>query len=464
MRDRFGFRRSHVGSEYATGAGSAIGNDQTIVMMLWMRAHHGSTTGAYVEEWFLHETVADDHLGFFRLNNAIVFVNGRGGAYSPVTVPIPDSGDHLWCLVEDRLHARMDCYLDGIFVGTTGAASDPDFTTGANILLQIGHDAGGALSKYKDVTWRALALSMDWGDTATRDEFADWFRGMKDPHSPVHPDLLALEDDVYHDFYPGEGEHDDTDIEDVGTTGDDLTIQGGLTIRQIRERCLVPKAIPRRTWYSPQAGATATTGAHDFGVTGTTFMMRILLGDMHHIGASPTLMILDSGGGDMVKIYVWSGVQRIYTTNGGGNPSTMPAEGDMLRGGDLWIAKASSTVYYYWNGQYIHRHTQAGGPIDLSGNLTLTLDSDGGRISRVAVWSPDAIPATFLDEIRDCCMDPEADPPSLTAKRIDFPLHSGILTAAGSTDVANQGAGGGTLVLSAGRDTSCVETFHGMDP
>jgi len=427
MRDRFGFRRSYQGAE-------------------WAQCSPATSIPANV-------TRSDDTLK----------LGVNDGGWQTHDIPIPDSGDHLWCVVVDRDNTLLDAYLDGTLVGTTALTNDPDLLDDNQI--QLNNSTGGANSSFSNTDWRGVILTFAAGSTPTQAELAEAFRAMRDPHYPgLHPTLSAAAGSVYNDYQLGDGEHDETDIEDVGTTGDDLTIQGGLTIRQIRERCLVPKAIPRRTWYSPQAGATATTGAHDFGVTGTAVIMRVILGDMHHIGASPTLMSLDSGGGDLIKIYVWSGVQRVFATNGGAGPSTMAVEGDMLRGGDLWIVKLSSTVYYYWNGQYIHRNTQAGGPIDLSGNLTLALDSDGGRISRVAVWSPSAVPGTFLDEIRGCCMNPESDPPSLTDKRIDFPLHSGILTAAGSTDVANQGAGGGTLVLSAGRDTSCVEAFHGMDP
>ena len=119
-----------------------------------------------------------------------------------------------------------------------------------------------------------------------------------------------------------------------------------------------------------------------------------------------------------------------------------------------------TTVTIYLNGQPGRSITLARA-VDLTGTCRHEIDGDANDNCRFAAWNPASVPASLLDEIRACVMNPEKDPPSLSNKRVDFPLNETTLPLATSTTVANQGSGGGTLTLSAQRSVSTKVMFSG---
>lgn len=124
-------------------------------------------------------------------------------------------------------------------------------------------------------------------------------------------------------------------------------------------------------------------------------------------------------------------------------------------------------MYEIANGQWIKTPAALAAALDLTGNSATYIKyatGDRADVCRIAAWNPATVPATLLDEIRACVCDPENDPPSLTNKLVDFPLHSGLLPLGTETTVANQGTGGGTLTLSAARSTSCEVMLQGHNP
>jgi len=233
-------------------------------------------------------------------------------------------------------------------------------------------------------------------------------------------------------------------------TGGDLTIGGGLKIqdaRTIAERVAQP--LPSRNWYTLNPATSGSTGAHDFGFHASNpVIARMLTGQFHDMPTVAGPGIEAATSGDRIRHRVDGSARRIQS-KASRTPVNMYLDPDQkARGGDIWVVCNGTVHDYYIDGQRVFTDNTFGVDLNLSGNCTLTLD--GRReCCRMAVWQMSSVPASLEQEIMDCCMDPERDPPSLTGKIVDFPLCDGILTGA---TVANQGTGGGTLTLTSATD------------
>jgi hypothetical protein len=219
----------------------------------------------------------------------------------------------------------------------------------------------------------------------------------------------------------------------------------------------------RRTWYAPKGTNTGTTGAHDFGFVPGPIVIRCLFGDVAHLAVSSGSQI--TGAADWVVMPYTSPptVPRLVARASDGSSYVINLSADQYKNGeDLFVIIDGTSVKYLLGG-----HRIASGatvvPISFAGNLTVFVDGRGPG-SRVAAWNPSSISSTLEAEIAACVNDPESDPASLTNKRIDYKLDSEHLPLPTSTDVVNDGLGGWTLVLGAGRDTSCKVVQQGYSP
>jgi len=233
-------------------------------------------------------------------------------------------------------------------------------------------------------------------------------------------------------------------------TGGDLTIGGGLKIqdaRTIAERVAQP--LPSRNWYTLNPATSGSTGAHDFGFHASNpVIARMLTGQFHDMPTVAGPGIEAATSGDRIRHRVDGSARRIQSKASGTQVNMYLDPDQNARGGDIWVVCNGTVHDYYIDGQRVFTDNTFGVDLNLSGNCTLTLD--GRReCCRMAVWQMSSVPASLEQEIMDCCMDPERDPPSLTGKIVDFPLCDGILTGA---TVANQGTGGGTLTLTSATD------------
>ncbi len=256
-----------------------------------------------------------------------------------------------------------------------------------------------------------------------------------------------------------------TTVTNLGTGGA-FTISGGLQIQSVRTRAeRVSWWVPRRTFFSLRPGYTGSAAAVDFGLALQPPVMRLLFGKVRHRpGGTYNLATINNvavtsllgllGIASDPPSHAYFVVNSVYLA--------IPLFGDQLDGGDLWLIPNGTDCRLILNGQHVGQLTIAQA-INLVGACTVSLDGRGA-CSRIAIWNPATVPATLEAEIRACCMNPDADPPSLMNKRVDFKLDSAHLPLATSTTVSNDGLGGGTLTLSAQRSTSCEVMLAGQNP
>lgn len=247
-------------------------------------------------------------------------------------------------------------------------------------------------------------------------------------------------------------------------TGPDLTIGGGLNVEDIRTREEgVAKRIPEKTFYTVAGTYSGSTGAHDFGFgSSNPVIIRMITGPFGGPATVAGPGIEAATSGDRVRHRLDGSAQRLQSKASGTQVNMYFDHQQMSLGGDIWVVCSGTVHDYYWNGQHVFTDNTFGGALDLSGNCTVTFD---GRCHccRFAAWQMSSVPTNIVQDIRDCCLDPETDPISLTGKLIDFPIKSDLIGSGDST-VANQGSGGGTLTLTGTRANACAEMFHGSNP
>jgi len=229
-------------------------------------------------------------------------------------------------------------------------------------------------------------------------------------------------------------------------TGGDLTIGGGLAIEAVRTRAeMVSPKITERSFFSLKGNYSGSTGVHDFGFHASDpVIIRMMTGAFKGLPTVAGPGIEAATSGDRVRHRLDGSAQRLQSKAAGTQVNMYMDPTQRGRGGDLWVICNGTTHDYYWSGQHVFRDTSFGAAIDLSGDCTVTLD---GRCQccRMAVWQMSTVPGDLVQELRDCCMDVESDPPSLGTPALDFPLRDGVISG---TSVPNQGSGGGTLTLS----------------
>jgi len=389
----------------------------------------------------------------FRWRNA-AGLQDRSISYKPEV-------DALYVQIADRDNTRVQVFVDAVRVDDNAMSRDPDFSGAC-----MGRIGDGVSACCSHTLWRSLIVSIAPGSTPTEAQWSAIMKRMLNPHSSIHPALSAINGSFAVEWRPGEGVYGSGTIQNELNPGtDDLTWQGGVTVEDVRVRARTGFRKPEKTLYGLEPGYTATTGNVDFGFAAQPVVARLVWnGHQTNTGS----------GADIARIRTQASTYQLGMFDSATGisvacresvtPWTVPVlVGDQVNGGDIWLVFSGTSYLVYLSGQPTHDYT-IGEAINLSGNCLVELDGSRGLNCRIAAWNPTSIPATLEQEIRDCCMNPEKDPPSLTNKRVDFPLSSEFLTGAASTDVPNQGLGGGTLVLSAGRDTACKPMIVGYSP
>jgi len=466
LKDCLGLQRSWKGTEWAQKAGStAIPNNETIVVLNWAR-HKLTATGMGSKRYVgvgPCESVGGERASVMRQDDTL-YLGAYGAAWQQLPVAIPDESDHLWALVIDRDNGQLEAWLDSAKANSAALTQDPDLT--ANNQIQLNDSTGDV---YSDTHWAGAVFSLTPGATPTQAQWAEILGWMADPENGVHPLLEAAIGTHDALWRYGEGIYGATTIENERNPGtDDLTLQGGLKVEDIRTRCMVPVRQTEKTFYNVEPGYTATTPATGFGFTASDpIVVRFMPGDLRGMGYgghtllylvnaawSHRFMITGNSSPDQVSL-------RIVTA---GVHDFVALKGDQLEGGDIWMTADGTAREFLLNGQEIGEATAAGA-VNLSGNCTAGMNPVHGPSlgCMVRAWQMSSLPATLKDEIRECVMNPEKDPPSLTGKRVDFPLRSDLL-GAGDAWFNNQGLGGGIMNLSAARSTSCREFIAGWNP
>lgn len=458
LKDVLGFRRPWMVNQWAQKAAStAIPNNETIVVMNWASHDLGATVASqhYVGVGPT-ETGAGERVSVLRQGDTL-YLGAYNVAWQQILLDIPDNHPHLWTLICDRDNTLLEAWLDDQLMDSVALTQDPDLT--ANNQIQLNNSSAGL---YSDTHWKGAVFSLTNGSTPTAAQWRDILREIVNPQAALP---TALTDAIgTHDamWYLGEGSNTDTDLENDRNPGtDDLAIQGGLTIADIRTRLQHPRALTQRTFYSLTPTYTATTGAVDFGfVGGTSDEFRVLFDGMapeDHVGAELT----NAAGTHYFRIERVAGVPRIAVRAGGAVVTMDLSEDQFENGGDIAIGAISTTAHVCVNGQRIEQLAM-GASMDLSGNCVVNLDGRS-RCCLIEGYNTFTSPGDFCAIV--CCtvQQPERTLVNLATPLIRFPIQSNLIAAGGAT-VANQGSGGGTLTLSAIRSTSCTEVRHGYDP
>jgi hypothetical protein len=459
--DRVGLRRSWQDDEEAIIDPTTANppNNETICLMNWMRCDlDANVSSDHFVGLFLHRNVTGHAVAMLRNGDAFN-MGSYNAAWQYFNVAIPDTNDHLWCVVVDRDNTQLEAWLDGVKVESAALTQDPDLTAALKHTFN-----NSTAEEYSDITWRGITMTFANGSTPSNANLALAFKGMRDPnYSGLHPILSTAKGSYYSDYSPGEGIYGANTVTDNGDNGDDLTYQGGDTFQVIRTRARTPVRIPQKSYYGLTDNYLATLISVDFGFAVQPVIIRAVMGDcrIRRTGTQETIVFTDTGATDYMRLMTLSGATYVRMRSSGAN-KTCILDSEQPDGGDLWIICNGTDVDYYWSGVHIFDDTLAAA-LDLSGTCTITMDGEGGACCRLAAWNPATVPGTLVAEIQECAMNPELDPASLTNKLVDFPIRSDLVAAGGST-IANQGTGGGTLSLSAIRSTSCKEIFVGHDP
>lgn len=466
-RDRLGSQAPR-GTTYrpSTATYPAIPNNESVAFFAWFKVTEPINASANdFFTWYVADIAVGLDQFYVYAGAGGVYVRTRtaGGIQTTTFILVP-IGEHFLVGLIDRVNTRLRVWLDAVNVVDDALVRDPQW--GGGVALVALDSIAGANLLTTFTNWRGVLMSFVAGSVPSLVQMTEWLKPMCNPEYPIHASLLTIAGTRRSDWRPGEGVYGTSTVTDNGPTAADLTWQGGIQVQQVRTRDRTPLRNPRRTFYSLKPGYTATTGAVGYGFAVQPVIARFVYGPPD--GSSATYgCYLGAGAGNKGFYFrPWSndGSTRIDVENSG--PSYAFWLNNFYRyadKSDIWFVCNGTDVKMYLNGQQIDGRTLAAA-LDITGNISVTIDGSRCQVCRVAAWNPTSVPGTLLDEIRACVMNPEVDPPSLTNKRVDFPLHSGILTAAGSTQIPNQGLGGGILTLSAGRDTSCSIMYPGKDP
>jgi hypothetical protein len=464
--DRLGFRRTREGTEHALATGTAIPANESILVLNWMRCDLGGTSTDHYIGVGPNETVGGHRVSMLRDDDTIELGVNDGG-WQLVVVPIPDSGDHLWGILVDRDNTLLDIYLDGVLVSSAALTNDPTLT--ANNQVQFNNSTGGANSRISWTSWRGLIQTFANGSTPTQAQMSEALKAMRPPDAPVHTTISGAVGSVYNDWNLGEGLYGSATITDNGTSSDDLAIQGGVTIEDVRTRAQTPVRNPRYDWYEIMPAYSAQVPATDFGFTADPvvgrFCMRAISSDI--AGAAAWISINQAAGESITLDYGFGSIMLVPSDSmAAGNPLFTWSQYDTGPMDIFYVQESTapgSATHVYCNGQLLDSSTITN-LLSMAGQFSVWWEGRNARLTRFALWNPATVPATLAQEIRDCAMNPEIDPPSLTNKRVDFPLNSDTLPLVTSTTVANQGLGGGVLTMSAQLSTACATMFTGMNP
>jgi len=447
-KDRLGFRRTRQGSEHALATGTAIPNNESILVLNWMRCDLGGTSTDHYIGVGPSETVGGERVSILR-NGDDLKLGCNDGGWQQVTVPIPDSGDHLWGILVDRDGTLLDIYLDGTLVSSAALTNDPDLS--ANNQIQLNNSTGGANSRIAWTGWRGLIQTFANGSTPSQADMSEALKAMCSPDSAVHSTISSAVGSVYNDWNLGEGIYGATTITDNGTSSDDFTIQGGLTIEDISIRAMTPVRRPVQDWYTYLKDEGGAGAVRDYGLAVQPVVMRAHVTDLYNHSAGQTIInFSDNSPNNYIRLRTSAGVLEWELVANGGAQQVLPLEGDQFDGGDWFIVCNGTDVKIYLNGQHIGTLTLTDS-LDFSGNCLYQDNNGNGTACRHAIWNPASIPVTMEEEIRACVMDMDVDPPSLGTPLVDFPLNATTLPLATTSVMVNQGSGGGAYVLSGQR-------------
>ena len=463
--------RDRLGAEVLDGAVTwcsnnaitPIPNNETIVILNWMRIYRTAVfeNARYMGGRLYNATPHE--MGIYNTGTAQISFRWRAAGVRNVAVDYVPNADALYVQITDRDNSREQIWVDHTRVYDAGLAQDPNLS-----VSNMGRIGDGVSAPAHSIVWRSVLLSLTSGQTPAWDEWRAILRVMRDPDAPLLRDLVNRIGTFAVDWRPGEGIYGTTTVENQRNPGtDDLTWNGGVTVEDVRVRQRRPKAKTRRTYYMLTPGYNAVTGQVDFGFAVQPVVIRLMLNDMSTTKEGTAFTLANAAATHTIRIYNsvgWDGTSVILRTNGVNVHSKLRDSVKDNRGGDLFLVWDGTDFHVYYSGQYHDVLTPVAG-LDLTGNCTVTFASTKQtQICRVVAWNPTAVPTTLLDEIRDCCMNPDIDPPSLAgSKRVDFPIRSDLIAAAG-TQVVNQGLGGGTLTLGGVRDTACIPMLEGYDP
>jgi hypothetical protein len=456
LKDRLGALHPRAANPWARNSTySTIPANETIVLLNWLEL----TEPPYTDDpaigiWLFTDNPTVDllYVNATAAGGQIFFQSTHDGGSNTLSMGNP-IGPQFFALVLDRDNTNLEAWVNGVEEDTTALTQDPDFATACQAYL-----FGG--SKYQQICWRGIILSLTNGSTPTQAQWADILTYHKDPDAPLHPILTAAKGSVYSDYYCGEGLDSATTLEDQGDESKDLTWQAAQTCEDARYRTQTPRRNTRRSFYSLKPGYTATTGNVDFGFSALIAdEVRFLFDGMapgNHVGAELT----NAAGTHYVKVERSGGVPRIAVRAGGAVVAKNLSDDQFLNGGDITVGCIGSTAYVCISGQLV-AELAMGASMDLSGNCVVNMDGDS-TCCLVEGYNEFTTPGNFCDYI--CCtvQDPERTLLNLSTPLVSFPIRSDLV-AAGGTTVANQGSGGGTLTLSAQRSTSCEIVRTGYD-
>ena len=439
-----------------------IPNDESIVLAQWVEfLEPFASTNVYFPFYFRDATAQE---AFFCYGTSSQFRvrslhGGSIGEGDLVSVPWK-ARDVVLLSVLDRKNTKLELWRDGVRQAQNNITQDPDLS-GGSLRLSL-HTAGGAMDTGW-VTWKAVLLSLKSGEMFTADEWHDIMHAIRDPGVDVEEFLEDYIGTVSSCWRPGEGVYGGSTITDEGKTGKDLT-WSGVTFEDVRVRKRVPISRTKSTLYAHKPGYSATTGSVDFGLAVQPVVARIFFGQLKHKGSGQDCVRIRNAAGSHVAGLFDSATAPSLSTREPTTPWTnSPLDQQQIEGGDGWIVADGTSVIFYLCGQAI-RSATLGEVLNFAGDCVVDFDGDYGDYCRIALWNPATVPATLLDEIRACVMNPEIDPPCLmTSRKVNFSLNSEKMPLGTETTVDNDW-GPGTLTISAQRSTSCEPMITGYDP
>lgn len=468
VRDRIG------GRDYSTAAMSAVGigvtpipANESIVLINWYRGHERTTLHADggLRMYGAADALLTQGIGGHETEmGAMIFKVWATSQYAPYSF----EADACMATVLNRDDGLWWTFLDGVLTDTGALTRDPDLATSLDL------EFGNVLNEWEATYWRGAILSIAPGACPDVTGMGAMLSTMVDPQAPFSPGLRALKGTRYSDYSPGEGVYDLNHIVDNGDSGDDLTWQLGAKVNDYRVAASTPTRPVIRTWYGVQPGGTAITdwagGGHDYGGGAAPIVLRAFVKATHRIGGAGGFLYVSKIGGGSIGFDVAThhgltvspvppgvaGYVHMVGMNGYSRhlASIQSHSTDLLDVVYVQYGYASGSVtQLVVNGNVIHE-AHIDGDFSMAGNLYVYMDGRQGLCPRVTLWQPATMPTDILSRLRSCVMDIEHDP-DLGTPILDYPLHDGILTAAGTTDIPNQGSGGDTLTLASGRDTDC---------
>lgn len=448
----------------AVATTAAIADTSSVLVELWANFHSFLITAAHPILRIL-APATDDHIKFDTTAGNLLrfYIIRQGVASQNVSIPVPQGEVYLAILL-NRDSGKLVAVLDRIVVGSPAiGTADPRLNEACNIYL--GTIAGSNVGVEADF-WRARITSIATGQVPA--DIDDLLRLQRNPDAPMNPTLAALVNEVGSEYRIGEGLYGSDVLSDVGEKGGcDLAWQDGETVEDVRVRAPVSIYKPKRTLYKLKTGYTADTGTVNFALAQQSAVVRVPLARM---GAAAdgfaTARIANAGDDEVVSIYTHSGFNGtaicvktnniLYTIN-------LQESMNDDREGDLFIIINGTNIKAIFSGQYVGQVT-SGTVLNLAGNCTLIMQGSGAPGCGIAMWNPPTIPDTLEDEIRQCVMNFEVDPPCLAnSRKLKFYTTSETLPDPTSDTVDNPW-GPGTSTLSAQRSDSCAVMHQGYDP